>query len=379
MTTDPAAPGPTPPPAQEGNAFTQVWRNPYVRAVVFLALIYYAYRFIDLISHVLTLAIIAYVIAYLANPLLKWLVRRRIRRGVGVLLVVLLIFGAVALASTLLVTVAGQFANLLGQLPELARSATAWVNGLLERYQNVPFVESLQEQLSRFTENSAATLSQSALPFVQRLLSQGGVVFGSLLSFASFLGEAVAVLIISIYMMADYDRIGLSLLRTFPRKWQPFVLQLSQNVERAVGGYLRGQLLIAAAVGTLIGLGLAIFGIPSALAIGFLAGVTNIVPYLGVIIAVTPALLLALPLGIWKAVAVIAVFVAANQIEGNFLSPYILGRTTDLHPVTVVLAILGGLALFGIVGALLAVPLAALGKLLLQEYYYPSRLYKEGP
>lgn len=361
------------------NAFAQVWRNPYVRALVFLLLIYLLYRLVGRVSEVVTLALVAYIIAYLANPLLNWLQRRRIPRGVGILLVILLLLGLVAVASSLVFVVAAQFIDLAGKLPELAASATAWVDGLFTRYGNNPFVATLQKQIINLTENGATTLSRSVLPFLERLVSYNGVLFGSLVSVANVLAQAVAILILSIYMMSDFEKIGLTLLRIFPRAWQPHVLDLSRNVEHAVGGYLRGQILIAAIVGTLIGVGLAIIGLPSALAIGFLAGITNIVPYLGVIIAITPALLLALPLGWVKVLLVVGVFVLANQLEGHVFSPLILGRSTDLHPVTVVLAILAGLTLAGIVGALVAVPLAALGKVLLHEYYFPSRAYKEGP
>ena len=93
------------------------------------------------------------------------------------------------------------------------------------------------------------------------------------------------------------------------------------------------------------------------------------------------ALLLALtmPNVLLKVILVIVVFVAANQIESNFLSPYILSKNTDLHPVTILVAILVGVALMGFAGALLAVPTVALAKLLLEKYYYPSRVYTEGP
>ena len=94
------------------------------------------------------------------------------------------------------------------------------------------------------------------------------------------------------------------------------------------GGYLRGQLLIGLTVGLLIALGLSLLGIPNALAIGFLAALLNIVPYLGPVVAAIPAVLLALPGGWGTVLLVVLVFVAANQLESSFLSPYILGRTT---------------------------------------------------
>ncbi|WP_407540737.1 AI-2E family transporter [Deinococcus radiomollis] len=357
------------------NAFQAVWRNPYVRVVVFLLLIYLAYRFFGLVSHVFVLALIAYIVAYLAHPLLNRLVARRVPRFVGVLLVVIVILGLLVLASTLLVTVITQFSDLVKRLPELSANFLTWFDTLAHRY---TFLKSADTQLQALTENSAQTIQKYLLPYLQKYQSS---LLGGIFGLASGVAEGFATFILAIYMMLDYDKIGLTLLRIFPRTWQPFVLDLSGNVSHAVGGYLKGQLLIATFVGVFIGVLLTVFGIPSAPAIGFLAALFNIVPYLGVVISIIPALLLAATTKavVFKLIVVVVVFVAANQIEGHLLSPIVLGRTTDLHPVTVVLAILSGLALFGIVGALVAVPLTALAKLLLQEYYYSSRVYQDGP
>ena len=359
------------------NAFQYIWRSPWLRVAVFVLLLYVAYQVVGSVLHVLVLALIAYIIAFLAHPLLAWLQRRRIPRGLGVLLVLLVIAGLVVLLSTLLVTVGGQLYDLAQKLPEQVGKLQGWLTDLAERYPNL---KPLQTQIASLTENGAQSLSKLTttyvLPYLQKYNS---ALVGGIFGFASSLAEGVAVLIISIYMMLDFEKIGLNLLQAFPRRWQPFVLDLSHSVNRAVGGYLRGQIVIAEAVGLLVFLGLWASGVPSALALGFLAGVFNIVPYLGVIIAITPALLLAATAGWIKVVLVVVVFIIANQVEGHVLSPLILGRSTNLHPVTVVLAILMGVAVMGIVGALIAVPLAALGKLLLEEYYYPSRLYKRGP
>ena len=359
----------------QSNAFQVVWRNPYVRVPVFLLLIFLAYRFFGEISHIFVLALIAYIVAYLAHPLLNRLTARRIPRFVGVLLVVVVLLGLLVLASTLLVTVIQQFSDLIKRLPELTTNFLAWFHALAERY---AFLQKPDKQLISLTENSAQTIQTYLLPYLQKYQSS---LLGSLFGVASGVAEGFATFILAIYMMLDYDKIGLTLLRIFPRTWQPFVLDLSGNVSTAVGGYLKGQILIATFVGVFIGIGLTLAGIPSAPAIGFLAALFNIVPYLGVVISIIPALLLAATTQavLLKLILVVVIFVAANQIEGHVLSPIVLGKTTDLHPVTVVLAILSGLTLFGIVGALVAVPLTALTKLLLQEYYFPSRVYREGP
>ncbi|WP_407542394.1 AI-2E family transporter (plasmid) [Deinococcus radiomollis] len=352
-----------------------IWRNPYVRAPVFLLLIYLAYRYLGLVSQVVLLALVAYIVAYLAHPMINWLVNHRLTRFWGVLVVLVIILGILALASTLLVTVITQFADLMKHLPEFSAHLTSWFDTLTLHY---PILKGIDHQLRTLTSNSAQTVQKMLLPSLQKHLDS---LLGGIFGLVSVVAEGFATLILAIYMMLDYDKISLTLLRVFPRPWQPLVLDFSNNVSTAVGGYLKGQLLIATFVGIFIGLLLSVLGIPSAPAIGLLAGLFNIVPYLGVVISIIPALLLAAttPTVVFKMIMVLVVFVAANQIEGHLLSPIVLGRTTDLHPVTVVLAILSGLALFGIAGALVAVPLTALGKLLLHEYYYPNKMYQDGP
>src|SRR5690606_18103552 len=109
-------------------------------------------------------------------------------------------------------------------------------------------------------------------------------------------------------------------------------------------------------------------GVPLATAIAFIAAVFNLVPYLGPVVGAVPAVLLGLTVSPLTALLAVGVFIVANQLEGNPLSPMILSRSTNLHPVTVLLAIMAGLGVYGLVGALLAVPLVALSKVLLEDY-----------
>lgn len=119
-------------------------------------------------------------------------------------------------------------------------------------------------------------------------------------------------------------------------------------------------------------------GVPLAASLGFLAGVFNLIPFVGVIVSGVPALLLAATGGWGKVLLALLVLWLANQLEGNLLGPFIVGRSTRLHPVTAIAAILVGATLFGLWGALLGVPTAAFLKVLLEEYYKKSRFYREG-
>lgn len=354
-----------------------------MRAAAFVLLAYLTYQLAGQIHTVVVDFLVAFLIAYLANPLLNWLQRGRVARGLGVFFVVLLFFGLFALVGLLLVTVSGQLITLAQKLPDqigtlgtILDRMTAW---LTER--GVGGLDNTRAQIITAAQNYFQNLGDNIVPLLQNALNSTGTLFNGLIQVGGVVGQVVLILLLSIYLMADYSRVNASLLGIFPRPWQPRALEFSSLMGTAVGGYVRGQLLIALFIGVFVWLGLTLIGVPSAAAIGFIAGAFNIVPYLGPIIGATPAILLALtmPNVLLTVILVIAVFIIANQIEGNFLSPYILSRTTDLHPLTVLVAILVGVSLLGFVGALLAVPLAALGKLTLQKYYYPSRIYTEGP
>lgn len=374
---------PIPQTARSENAFQHAWRSPWLRFVVFVVLIalavWLSYRLSLQITNVIAAALISYTVAYLMNPMAVWLEKRRFNRLAAVMLM-LLVFGTViGLTVLLIIAVINQIAQLLTNLPAWITQLNNWALDLLARYADNPMFADIQRQATEAVQSLATQATQAAVPLVQNLLAPGGVVLSSVLSVGNVLVQILLILVLSIYMITSFDKVGLTLLRLLPRKWQPEALDLSEDVSKAVGGYLRGQLLISLFVGVFVTVGLTVLGIPNALAIGFLAGALNIVPYLGPIVATVPAVMLALPLGIWYAVGALLVFVMANQIEGYFLSPKILGDSTDLHPITVILSLLIGLALFGLVGAIVAVPIAALGKLLLRRYYYNSDFYKNGP
>ena len=365
------------------NAFQYVWRSPWVRAAAFLLLFYFGFRLLGQVTSVLVVFAVAFLIAHIAHPMLTWLERGRVKRGLGVFFVLLVFLGIFTLAGILLATVSTQLIALLQKLPELVGSLGNLLDNISQwlTARGVSGMGNVRERIIGSVQDYVQNMGDNITPILQNALSSTGTLLSRLMSIGGVLGQVLLILLLSVYLMLDYSRVNATLLHFFPRPWQPRVLEFSDLMGTAVGGYVRGQLLIALFIGVFVWLGLTLVGIPSAAAIGFLAGAFNIVPYLGPIIGATPALLLALtlPNAPLAMILVVVVFVVANQIEGNFLSPYILSKTTDLHPVTVLLAILTGVALMGFVGALLAVPAVALGKLVLQKYYYPSRIYTEGP
>lgn len=256
-----------------------------------------------------------------------------------------------------------------------------WARGLPEQIGRIELPPVLLEALNQATLNLQTLLqafTQTLLRGLQSLLAQGGNLLGFFTGLLGGVFQLLTVITISIYLLYDLPQISKTLFQAVPLPYQPFVADMAAKLDRAVGGYIRGQLLVAIGVGLIVTVGFWISGVPLAGSLGFLAAVFNLIPYVGVIVSTVPALLLALTVGWPQVLAVLGVVVLANQVEAHLLSPRILGQTTSLHPVSVIAAILVGSSLYGLVGALLAVPLLAFFKVLYVEFYLNSRFYREG-
>ncbi|RDI94755.1 AI-2E family transporter [Meiothermus sp. QL-1] len=364
----------------------EVWKYLWVRVAVYLLLGYLLLQGLFFIlggarAALVTLAL-AFVFAYLTSPIVRALEHRRVPRALGVTLVYLGVGLFLGLSSYLIADMVSVLARFSADLPRLLQPLLLWVDNLPTRVGQIeipPALEGIFAQVAQSLQTLLQGFTQTLLQALQALLAQGGNLVGFLASVVGGVLQFFVALIISIYLLYDLPRIAQALLEAVPRPYQPLAVDMAAKLDRAVGGYLRGQLLVSAFVGVLVAVGFWVFGVPLAGALGFLAGVFNLVPYAGPIISTVPAVLLALTAGGWSQVlAVLLVVVVANQLEAHLLAPRILGQATSLHPVSVIAAILIGASLYGFAGALLAVPLVAFLKVLYLEFYQKSRFYQEG-
>ena len=186
-------------------------------------------------------------------------------------------------------------------------------------------------------------------------------IFGGLMSF-------IAILIISFYLSVTKNGIENFLGSIVPEKYEPYAIGLWKRSEIKVGRWLQGQLLLGLIMGLVVYVGLSLMGIKYALLLAFLAAVLEIVPIVGPVLAAIPAVFLAFlqgpSLGLW----VVLFYVAAQQLENHLLVPVVLGKTTGLNPVVVIIALLVGQQLAGIPGMILSVPLATVIVELLDDF-----------
>ncbi|MEX2534995.1 MAG: AI-2E family transporter [Trueperaceae bacterium] len=354
------------------DAVKQVWRNPYVRVAVGLLIIYLLYSFLYWSKAVWGSVMGAYLIAFILHPLVAW-AERRANRTSGVLLVAFLLLGLLAGLWFLGIQVAAQLSLFAEELPQLA-----------EVLEELPFITARAidpgfgttfQQVFQNLNAASRQLIDEVLPSISAF--RGGLV-ESLTVVTSGGLQVVIVAVLSIYLLYNFPRYNRTLLQAFPQRYRVAALEVNDKVSYAIGGYIRGQLIIAAGVGLLVGIGLAFLQIPLAAGLGVLAGVGNLIPFVGPILASVPTFLFALTESWVHALAALGVLLLVNIIDGNLLTPLIYARIIALDPVTVLLAILFGSVLFGLWGAVAAVPVAVLLTLVYRDYYLTSAWYLEG-
>jgi predicted PurR-regulated permease PerM len=177
--------------------------------------------------------------------------------------------------------------------------------------------------------------------------------------------DVILVAVLSIYLLADGSRVSDWLRRNMPDQQQGRMRFLLDTLQRIVGGYIRGQLLLCGLIGLFVGVGMQVIGVPFALLLGVLAFVLEFIPVLGTLVSGAICVLLALSKGWVIAVIVLVYFVVVHVLEGDVIGPRIVGKTIGLHPVVSLAALIAGAELFGIAGALLASPVAGVLQALL--------------
>jgi predicted PurR-regulated permease PerM len=177
--------------------------------------------------------------------------------------------------------------------------------------------------------------------------------------------DVILVAVLSIYLLADGARVSNWLRRNMPQQQQGRMKFLLDTLQRVVGGYIRGQLLLCGLIGLLVGVGMQVIGVPYALLLGVLAFVLEFIPVLGTLVSGAICVLLALTRGWVIALIVLVYFVVVHVIEGDVVGPRIVGKAVGLHPVVSLAALIAGAELFGITGALFASPVAGVLQALL--------------
>jgi predicted PurR-regulated permease PerM len=327
-----------------------------------------------LLAPILTPFLLAGLFGYLGDPLVDRLEARRLSRSTATSLVFTLIFGIVVLAPLLLLPV------LETQIGALVKSLPSYIDWLTDTFLPAmharlgvdPAVFDAEKIKAALAANwqEAGGIAAQAVAYVTR----------SGLAMVGWLAGMVLVPVLTFYMLRDWDLFIAALRDLLPRSIEPTVVALTRESDARLAALLRGQLMVMLCLGIVYSVGLALAGLDTALLIGMSAGTVSFVPYLGVIFGAVSAgaAMLIQTHDPMQLIPVALVFGVGQMLEGMLLTPWLVGDRIGLHPVTVIFAVLAGGQLFGFLGVLLALPVAAVLVVLIRHArhsYQASALY----
>jgi predicted PurR-regulated permease PerM len=321
-------------------------------ALVLFGLFLVWYSLVGIVTAALVLLVGLLLAVALSGPV-EWLHRHKVPRPLASIAIVSGILGALALAGYLF-------------LPVLAEHVWQVVSSL-------PFAFSQLDEWAERAANSAG-LSIGYVPSTSTLSSwTRGILGGTLGLFESLttlvFGMVVAIFV-PLYLTANPEPVVRWILRVLPPKRRPRAREVLSKMRHGLLNWLKGRLLSMTAVGVLWSGVLYLIGIPGALLLGILAGLLEFVPYVGPIVSTVPPVLLALAGEPVDALWVVISYLVIQQVEGYLLTPLIEGKITSLHPAAMIAAITVAGAAFGFLGVFLAVPVAVVLKILVEEVWF---------
>ncbi|MAQ83112.1 MAG: AI-2E family transporter [Maritimibacter sp.] len=346
--------------ALPANQQLRIWS---IAIVVFLVVMWF-------LGDVILPFVLGGAVAYLLDPIADWLQKRGLSRIAATILIsvcAVLVFAIVNLA--LVPTLVRQANALIETFPRLAENLQAWL---------ATHIPSLMDQDS--------TIRQSLQSLGEMLKERGAALVETVLSSAvsvlNILLLVVIVPVVAFYLLLDWDRMVARIDDLLPRDHAPTIRKLASDIDRTLASFIRGQGVVMMILGAYYAIALMLAGLQFGLVIGAIGGLLTFIPYVGALVGGALAIGLALFQfwGEWLHIAIVAgIFFSGQFIEGNILTPKLVGDSVGLHPVWLLLALSAFGSLFGFVGMLVAVPVAAALGVLARfavDQYKQGRLYK---
>ncbi|MGG1400444.1 AI-2E family transporter [Bacillus salipaludis] len=299
---------------------------------------------VKVVFYILLPFLIAGFITYLLHPIIEKLHEKGLHRGLAIFLIYCLFFGGLGYA------LYKGIPAFIHQLKDLSESTPL----LAEQYRE--WIHTLQSHTREWPDGLQGKMNDGIDAFEEKLNSLLTIIIEILLN---FLNSALIVMIIpfiAFYMLKDFPLIKRVVWYLTPRKWRRQGKRFLRDVDESLGSYIRGQLLVCVIIGSAASLLFWVFHLRYPLLLGFIVGITDVIPYFGPILGAVPAVIIAATLSVKLVIVTIVIILVLQFLEGNILSPYIVGRSLHMHPLLIMLAITAGGEIGGVIGLILAVP-----------------------
>ncbi|SMO85695.1 AI-2E family transporter [Melghirimyces algeriensis] len=308
------------------------------------------------------------VLYYLFRPIVYFLETKGVQRVYSILLIYLLFIGVIVLFIFLVgPLLSKQVTRLVSEFPDLIDSLKA---RLVELQENPWVGEYFEEKnLEKLTQDFTDFLSSSITTIVTNIANFFGILANIVVVF-------VTVPFILFYMLKEGEQAPKQILRLLPSTQRTEGRRIMTDMDKAISSYIQGQVLVSICVGILVYIGYLIIDLDYSLLLALITMFTNVIPFIGPMIGTVPALIVAFidVDSTFMVIKVLIVTVLVQQLEGNFISPQVMGRTLNIHPLTIILLLLVAGSLGGFLGLLLAVPTYAVLKVVVSHTYRLIRL-----
>jgi sporulation integral membrane protein YtvI len=316
--------------------------------------------FIFISRDILLPFVIAMTIAYMLDPVVDRLEKWKIPRAISIILLIFILVSLLVLLCIIVFPlIRMQVDHLIENTPMYIERTKEMVLPVLDR-----LAKSHSEKAQKILEEGLKRFSLLPLTI---LTSATSFLFGALSSLVNIIFVVINLLIIPVatfYLLKDFDRIKEAVKGYLPASSKETITEKIKEIDTVLGAFIRGQFTVSLILAVIYCIGLYLINAPLGILIGIIAGLANIVPYLGLVVGLAPALILVFLQfrDINHLIMVLALFGAAQMLEGLFITPRIVGDKVGLHPVAIMIAILIGAKFFGFIGILLAVPVSAVLK-----------------
>lgn len=307
-----------------------------------------------LVRDIIALLIVSIIFVSAIEPAVDWLQRKKIPRSASVLGIYAIIIALLGIAISFIIPpIVDQFQALSENYPTYSEKVMDLFGGI-ESFIN-------RNHITIDTNQLIGNLGNEFSSFSRNIFSTTLGVFSGIISL-------VVIFSLTFYMSVEEDGIKKFIVSITPRKHRDYVIDITDRIKHKIGKWLIGQLLLMLSVFLLVYIGLTLVGVPYALILGIFAGVMEIVPYIGPIISAIPGVVIGFLISPITGLLALLVYVLAQQIENHILTPQIMKRAVGLNPITVIIVLLIGAKLGGVMGAILAIPVATALSLFVKDF-----------
>ncbi|EMI10527.1 AI-2E family transporter [Anoxybacillus gonensis] len=306
--------------------------------------------FLHLFIKIVTPFFIAAFITYLLHPVVEYVHQRGMPRALAILSIYALFFGGIGFAvykgTPLFIA---QLEDLNKSLPMFVRTYEQWTNAIHEQTATWPY--DVHQRIEAMIAEAESFISEA--------------VTGAIIGLKQIINRVIIFFIIpfiAFYMLKDVELIKKAAWDLTPKRWRKQGVQFLRDVDRTLGGYIRGQLFVCLLIGTAATLAFWLIGMKYPLLLGIIVGATNVIPYFGPIIGAIPAAIIAATVSVNMLFLTVGIVFLLQFIEGNILSPFIVGKSLHLHPLIIMFSLFVGGEIGGVFGLIVAVPIVAIAK-----------------